>query len=75
MPWQRLATTPDLGVAKFKNDMVTSWPNLTEPTEFEVNDGSISFRVGSTDVVLGKIPVPIPWSDLEGPCKNKYFVA
>jgi hypothetical protein len=32
------------------------------------DDVTLSFRVGEDDVILGRMPAPIPWSDLEGPC-------
>ena len=44
------------------------WPGLPVVTDAEEKDGSIAFRVGSSDVILARMPAPIPWSDLEGPC-------
>jgi hypothetical protein len=33
----------------------------------------MSFSVGACNVILGKMPKPIPWSDLEGPCSSSIF--
>ncbi len=43
-------------------------PGLAVAADGEDSDGSISFRVGEADVVLARMPAPIPWSELEGPC-------
>lgn len=44
------------------------WPNLPAVADAEEKDGSIAFRIGSADIILARMPAPIPWSDLEGPC-------
>jgi hypothetical protein len=44
------------------------WPGLAAATQAEEKDGSIAFRIGASDIILGRMPAPIPWSDLEGPC-------
>jgi hypothetical protein len=45
-----------------------NWPNLPPVTDAEEKEGSIAFRIGSSDVIMARMPAPIPWSDLEGPC-------
>ena len=47
-----------------------SWPNLPSPTEHDQTETTIAFRIGDLDVILGHMPAPIPWSDLEGPCSS-----
>src|SRR5207244_7905735 len=32
-----------------------------------------SFRIGGQDVVAALMPAPIPWSDLEWPCKTSWL--
>jgi hypothetical protein len=44
------------------------WPSLPAMTDPQEEDGSIAFRVGAADIILGKMPAPIPWTELEGPC-------
>jgi hypothetical protein len=44
------------------------WPNLPAVKDVEEQEGSISFRIGSADVILARMPTAVPWSDLEGPC-------
>jgi hypothetical protein len=33
----------------------------------------MAFRVGEADVIMGLMPAPIPWSDLEGPCQTSWI--
>jgi hypothetical protein len=58
----------DLSVADIQRELSTKWPDLPAATEAEQKDNTLSFQVGSSAVILGKMPAPIPWSDLEGPC-------
>jgi hypothetical protein len=46
----------------------TNWPDLPEISDIEEKDGSVAMKVGDADLIMAKMPVPIPWSDLEGPC-------
>jgi hypothetical protein len=59
---------PQLAVADIQRDIAMKWPDLPSITDADEKDNTLSFRVGSADVILGKMPAPIPWSDLEGPC-------
>jgi hypothetical protein len=58
----------DLSAADIQRELAARWPDLPAATDAEQKDNTIAFRVGSADVILGKMPGPIPWSDLEGPC-------
>ena len=55
----------------FADDFLERWcgpdSNVSAPTELKLDNG-ISFNVGEASVVAMKMPAPIPWSDLEGPC-------
>jgi hypothetical protein len=48
------------------------WPDspLTNP---EKKDNILSYRLGEYHVILGFMPAPIPWSDLEAPCRTSPF--
>jgi len=59
---------PQLSVADIQRDMATKWPDLPSATHTAEKDNTLSFRIGSGDVIMGQMPAPIPWSDLEGPC-------
>jgi hypothetical protein len=68
-----LAMVPLGGKAKFSVDdmrrtMVVRWPELASPEPAEKRDKTVSFHAGPGDVILGYMPGPIPWSDLERPC-------
>ena len=41
------------------------FPVITEATEEE---GVVSLTLGDSFVIMARMPAPIPWSDLEGPC-------
>src|SRR5689334_17745182 len=58
----------DLSASEIKRYLAESWPDLPPVGESDQKRDSISFRVGEADVVLGRMPAPIPWSELEGPC-------
>lgn len=59
---------PKLSVADIQRDFTTRWPDLPEPSEAGEDDNTLSFSVGSSNVILGVMPAPFPSSDLEGPC-------
>ncbi len=59
---------PQLSVADIQRDMATKWADLPTSTDADETDNTLSFSVGSADVILGQMPAPIPWSALEGPC-------
>src|SRR5688500_2778109 len=54
--------------ADVRRELATRWPDLPPATELKEKDGLVSLRVGSSDVIMAKMPAPYPWSDLEGPC-------
>jgi hypothetical protein len=58
----------DLSAGEIASDLAAKWPDLPAVSEQDQGDGTVAFRVGESDVILGKMPAPIPWSDLEGPC-------
>ena len=58
----------DLSAADIQRELAAKWPDLPAATELDQQDNTLALRVGSSDIILGKMPGPIPWSDLEGPC-------
>ena len=63
-----LSDEADLSVADIRSDLAAKWPDLPAATEPDENGDTLAFRVGESEIILGKMPAPIPWSDLEGPC-------
>lgn len=59
---------PKLSFKAIQRELASKWPDLPNATDAGVENNSLSFSLGSADVILGKIPAPIPWSELEGPC-------
>src|SRR5512133_770315 len=57
-----------LPVAALQNDLRTNWGGEVTPTNVREDGETVSFSAGTTDVIVGRMPVPMPWSDLEGPC-------
>lgn len=64
---------PSLDARKIKSDLTIRWPNLPQFGDADKKDNTLAFSIGSTDVILGLMPGPIPWSDLEGPCSTSYL--
>ena len=59
---------PELSAKGLLEALSTNWPDLPTATDVAVRDNTLSLRLGTSDVAIGTMPVPIPWSDLEGPC-------
>jgi hypothetical protein len=57
-----------ISATAIRRDLTSTWPNLPDPTRAEKKDNTLAFRVGGSEVILGVMPAPIPWSDLQGPC-------
>jgi hypothetical protein len=68
-----LGPNPHLSVAAIQADLAQQWPSLPEAEAAEQKEGTFAFRVGSQDVVAGIMPAPIPWADLEGPCRTSWL--
>ena len=61
---------PNLSISDIQKYLAMKWPNLASSSDTDEKGNTISFRLGAADVIFGKMPVPIPWSDLEGPCST-----
>src|SRR5262245_34829966 len=69
-----LAPKAKLSAAAIKADMIQKkWRGLPEPESVESEKGQVAFRVGDSDVIIAMMRAPMPWSDLEGPCKTSWL--
>lgn len=59
---------PTISADDVQKQFSALWSSLPSPADVESRDNTIAFRVGSADIIIGFMPAPIPWSDLEGPC-------
>lgn len=63
----------ELSGEDIRRDLQRTWPSLPRATDLEEKDDSIAFRLGQTDVIMMKMPAPIPWTDLKGPCETSWL--
>jgi hypothetical protein len=59
--------------AALAEDFCRRWPDLPGPSTLKEEGLTLSFNVGAHAVILGNMPAPIPWTDLEGPCATSYL--
>ncbi len=64
-------TCPSVG--EIQHHLESTWPELPKAENAEESDNTISFEIGEANVILGHMPAPIPWSDLEGPCATSIY--
>lgn len=57
-----------LSLNDLQRDFRTKWPDLPPPTGASEDGATLSFRTGSAEIIVGRMPAPVPWSDLEDPC-------
>lgn len=60
----------DIDAAKLVEAISELAPNLSTVENVDDNEETISLDFGKFQVILGFMPAPIPWSDLEGPCET-----
>lgn len=65
--------TPTLSSVEVQTVLSANWPDLPVAADCDVQDNTLSFRLGGADVVIGVMPAAIPWTDLEGPCATSYL--
>lgn len=63
-----LGPAAKISAGAIQSDLRETWRDLPEFGTPEKSENTISFQVGEASVVLGLMPAPVPWSDLEGPC-------
>jgi hypothetical protein len=54
-------------------DIAAKWPDLPEATPVKAQPGQIAFDMGDMSLIGGLMPKPIPWGDLEGPCRMSWL--
>jgi hypothetical protein len=68
-----LGPDPSISATDIQHDFGSNWPNLPITMNVEKHKGVLSFRIGDSEVSLGHMPAPIPWSSLEGPCATSFL--
>jgi hypothetical protein len=68
-----LAPKAKLSSAAIRADFVEKWPGLATPEPVKAEKDQMAFRVGDSDVIIAFMRAPIPWSDLEGPCRTSWL--
>ncbi len=60
----------DLGflAVGIRDFLSANWSGLPRAVNFEESGSTLSFDIGSAQVVLGRVAEPFPWNDLAGPC-------
>jgi hypothetical protein len=54
-------------------DFKQTFPTLPPLGKPEKGEGTLSFKLGDSDVIMGLMPAPVPWSDLEPACKTSWM--
>ncbi|WP_254507475.1 DUF4261 domain-containing protein [Anatilimnocola floriformis] len=62
-----------LSSSAIRADLVANWPQLPKPEPVKGETDQISFRIGSSDVIIAFMRAPIPWTDLDGPCQTAFL--
>lgn len=62
-----------LSLIEIQRDLAANWSNLPPATDLEKKDLTLSFSLGDSQVILGLMPAPIPWKELEGPCVTSWL--
>jgi len=68
-----LGAKPQLSAGEVQRDLKATWPTLPAVTDTQKKDNTLSFDLGDAAVIMGLMPAPIPWSDLEGPCATSWL--
>lgn len=68
-----LAGNAKVNSQRIQQEWTRTWPDTPAPRNPEKKQGTLAFRVGEADVIYGLMPAPIPWLDLEGPCKSSWL--
>lgn len=59
---------PAYAVNALQAFLSSSWPDLPLISDVSAEENTLAFNVAGAEVVIGTMPAPVPWSDLEGPC-------
>lgn len=56
-----------------KRDLESTWFDLPLIGAVDKKDNTFGMHVGDADIIVGHMPAPIPWGDLEGPCATSWI--
>lgn len=59
----------DLSISEIERELRSGYPEL-EASATTGEGVTASFKLKNAELVLGNMPAPIPWPDLEGPCST-----
>jgi Domain of unknown function (DUF4261) len=59
---------PAPSVADIQQFFSQTWTDIPAIANVSQQDTTFSFCIGGADVVIGVMPAPMSWADLEGPC-------
>lgn len=62
-----------ISASAIQRDLQATWPQLPAISKPERDGNTVAFKVGEADVILGIMPTPLPWTDLEGPCATSWL--
>jgi hypothetical protein len=60
-----LKSDEPMRLSDIQKSLAEFWPDLPAMTDAEEKDARVTFRLGASQITIGKMPAPIPWSDLE----------
>ncbi|HMO15499.1 MAG TPA: DUF4261 domain-containing protein [Pirellulaceae bacterium] len=63
-----LSTDSPIRAKDVQRHLAENWRDLPAASDIEEKDGTLSLQIGEASLIMAKMPAPIPWSDLEGPC-------
>ena len=53
--------------------LAEKWPELPKAQKVKAEGEMLSFELGASTLIAMAMGAPIPWSDLEGPCKTSWL--
>ncbi len=63
-----LSTDSPIRAKNVQRHLAESWHDLPAASDILEKDGTLSLQIGGASLIMAKMPAPIPWTDLEGPC-------
>ncbi len=54
-------------------DIAAKWPDFPDAVPVKAEPGQLMFEMGGLTVIGQLVPAPIPWGDLEGPCRTSWM--
>lgn len=61
---------PRIDLAGLQGNLARLFPALPPSSDGNHDAQTFSFSIGDAEIIMGLMPVPYPWSDLEGPCET-----